>query len=74
MAYNANDIQKLNDDIIKANADTFEDSDGYFYHLCRPGVVRKKRACLRCRHVFMSDGKRLCASCSDVKLGARAAI
>lgn len=43
----------------------------YFYSLVKPRTPRKKRACLRCSKVFLSDhyGNRICAQCREIKVG-----
>jgi ribosomal protein S27AE len=46
--------------------------DSYFYSLVKPKTPRKKRGCLRCAKVFLSDhyGNRVCAQCREIKVGA----
>ena len=43
----------------------------YFYSLVKPRTPRKKRGCLRCHKVFLSDhyGNRICAQCREIKVG-----
>jgi len=46
--------------------------ESYFYSLIKPKTPRKKRGCLRCSKVFLSDhyGNRVCAQCREIKVGA----
>jgi ribosomal protein S27AE len=48
------------------------DFNDYFYSLVKPKSPRKKRPCLRCRKVFLSDssGNRMCAQCKEIRVGA----
>jgi ribosomal protein S27AE len=47
------------------------DFNEYFYSLVKPRTPRKKRGCLRCQKVFLSDhyGNRICAQCREIKVG-----